>query len=96
MAESTEQRELDLVDKVDFRILEVANNEEKLEQLLSRYLAPLMLKAGSPHASVRAKVIAVLKRVMTFVQPPGYVLFFIRPREGVSHARKKGMNGWKE
>lgn len=74
MAESTEQRELDLVDKVDFRILEVANNEEKLEQLLSRYLAPLMLKAGSPHASVRAKVIAVLKRVMTFVQPPGYVL----------------------
>ncbi|CAI4216164.1 unnamed protein product [Parascedosporium putredinis] len=74
MADSSEQRELDLVDKVDFRILEVANNEAKLEQLLSRYLAPLILKAGSSHASVRAKVIAVLKRVTTFVQPPGIVL----------------------
>ncbi|PKS06331.1 hypothetical protein jhhlp_007079 [Lomentospora prolificans] len=74
MTDSTEKRELDLVDKVDFRILEVANNEQKLEQLLSRYLAPLVLKAGSPHASVRAKVIAVLKRVTTFVQPPGIVL----------------------
>jgi proteasome component ECM29 len=71
MAASLEKRELDLVDKVDFRILEVANNESKLETLLSRYLAPLILKAGSEHAAVRAKVIAVLKRVNTFVQPPG-------------------------
>lgn len=71
MADSAEKRELDLVDKVDFRILEVANNESKLEALLSRYLAPLILKAGSDHATVRTKVIAVLKRVNTFVQPPG-------------------------
>lgn len=71
MADSPEKRELDLVDKVDFRILEVANNEGKLEALLSRYLAPLILKAGSEHASVRNKVVEVLRRVSTFVQPPG-------------------------
>lgn len=70
MADSPEKRELDLVDKVDFRILEVANNERKLEALLARYLAPLILKAGSEHATVRNKVVEVLKRVNTFVQPP--------------------------
>ncbi len=53
---STEQRELDLVEKVDFRILGVSNNEEKLQQLLKVYLPPLLLKAGSEHATVRAKV----------------------------------------
>lgn len=73
MADSPEKRELDLVDKVDFRILEVANNESKLEALLSRYLAPLILKAGSEHAAVRNKVVEILRRVSTFVQPPGYV-----------------------
>ncbi|KAK5658924.1 hypothetical protein OQA88_1740, partial [Cercophora sp. LCS_1] len=55
MAAPTEQRELDLVDKVDFRILGVSNNEEKLRQLLKIYLAPLILKVGSEHASVRSK-----------------------------------------
>ncbi len=55
-AASSEQRELELVDKVDFRILNVANNEAKLQDLLGRYLAPLLLKAGSEHASVRLKV----------------------------------------
>ena len=53
---ATEQRELDLVEKVDFRILGVSNNEEKLSQLLKLYLPPLLLKAGSEHASVRTKV----------------------------------------
>ena len=53
---STEQRELTLVEKLDFRILGVSNNEEKLQQLLKTYLAPLLLKAGSEHASVRNKV----------------------------------------
>ena len=40
---STEQRELTLVEKLDFRILGVSNNEEKLQQLLKTYLAPLLL-----------------------------------------------------
>ena len=53
---STEQRELDLIEKVDLRILNVANNEPKLQQLLGTYLPPLLLKGGSEHASVRAKV----------------------------------------
>jgi proteasome component ECM29 len=62
-AASTEQRELELVDKVDFRIINVANNEAKLQELLSRYLVPLLLKAASEHASVRNKVTApVLSR----------------------------------
>lgn len=53
---STEKKELELVDRVDFKILAVANNEQKLQALLKIYLAPLLLKAGSEHASVRNKV----------------------------------------
>ena len=55
-ASSTEQRELKLVESVEFKILGVANKEDKLHQLLQRYLAPLILKAASDHASVRARV----------------------------------------
>ncbi|KAK3335839.1 proteasome stabiliser-domain-containing protein [Cercophora scortea] len=71
---STEQRELDLVEKVDFRILGVSNHEEKLQQLLKAYLPALLLKAGSEHASVRNKVIVICQRLNTFIQPPGIVL----------------------
>lgn len=53
---SPEQRELQLVDTVEFRILAVANVEDKLRDLLGRYLAPVILKADSSHASVRVKV----------------------------------------
>ncbi|KAK0632731.1 proteasome stabiliser-domain-containing protein [Immersiella caudata] len=73
-AASTEQRELDLVDKVDFRIVAVANNEEKLQQLLKVYLPALLLKLASEHKSVQTKVIEVCKRVETFIQAPGIVL----------------------
>jgi proteasome component ECM29 len=56
MAElSPEQRELKLVETVDFRIANVANNEEKLQALLQKYLCPLILKLKSEHASVRDK-----------------------------------------
>ena len=55
-APSTEQRELQLVESVEFKILGVANKEEKLHQLLQRYLAPVILKAASEHASVRGRV----------------------------------------
>ncbi|KAK3938765.1 ARM repeat-containing protein [Diplogelasinospora grovesii] len=71
---STEQRELDLIEKVDFRILGVANNEEKLQALLKTYLPPLLLKAGSEHASVRTKAITLCQRLSTFIQPPSIVL----------------------
>lgn len=55
-APATEQRELQLVESVEFKILGVANKEEKLHQLLQRYLAPVILKAASEHASVRGRV----------------------------------------
>ncbi|KAK4454530.1 proteasome stabiliser-domain-containing protein [Podospora aff. communis PSN243] len=71
---STEQRELDLVDKVDFRIVAVANNEDKLQQLLKVYLPALLLKLASEHRSVQNKVIEVCKRLETFIQAPGIVL----------------------
>jgi proteasome component ECM29 len=56
MAASTEQRELELVEKVDFRILMAANDDKKLSDLLSKFLAPLLLKLESQHETVRAKV----------------------------------------
>ncbi|KAI6457935.1 hypothetical protein MCOR16_007562 [Pyricularia oryzae] len=69
-----EAKELALVDKVDFKILHVANDEKKLPELLKLYLAPLILKAASEHHSVRSKVIQICQRLKTFVQPPGIVL----------------------
>lgn len=53
---SPEQRELQLVESVEFKILGVANKEDKLHDLLQRYLAPVILKGASEHASVRARV----------------------------------------
>lgn len=55
-ASSTKERELQLLDSVELKILGVANKEEKLHQLLQRYLTPVLLKASSEHAQVRAKV----------------------------------------
>ncbi|KAG5999780.1 hypothetical protein E4U54_001676 [Claviceps lovelessii] len=73
-AASTEQRELQLVESVEFKILGVANKEDKLHELLQRYLAPLILKAASEHASVRARIIQILARLKTFIQSPEIVL----------------------
>lgn len=71
---STEQRELDLIDKVNLRILNVANDGSKLTPLLKTYLAPLLLKAGSEHASVRSKVVLISARLKTFIKSPEVVL----------------------
>lgn len=54
--QSPEQKELQLVETVEFKILGVANKEQKLHELLQRYLAPLILKAASDYASVRGRV----------------------------------------
>ena len=56
MAASTKERELQLLDNVELRILGVANKEDKLTQMLERYLAPVLLKAASEHQAVRTKV----------------------------------------
>lgn len=71
---STEQRELDLIDKVNLRILNVANDGVKLTALLKVYLTPLLLKAGSEHASVRNKVVLVAGRLKTFIASPDVIL----------------------
>ncbi|KAM4054385.1 proteasome stabiliser domain-containing protein [Hirsutella rhossiliensis] len=71
---SSEQRELQLVENVEFKILAVANKEDKLQHLLQLYLTPLILKAASSHGSVRERVIRVLARLKTFIQPPSIVL----------------------
>ncbi|RFU77196.1 proteasome component ecm29 [Trichoderma arundinaceum] len=73
-AAPADQRELQLVDNVEFKILAVANVEDKLAELLGRYLAPVILKADSSHAAVRVKVIQLLSRLRTFIQPPSVVL----------------------
>ncbi|KJZ80114.1 hypothetical protein HIM_00828 [Hirsutella minnesotensis 3608] len=71
---SPEERELRLVETVEFRILAVANNEDKLQSLLKTYLAPLLLKAASEHQSVRTKVFNIYRMLKTFIQPPAVVL----------------------
>lgn len=52
---TSEARELDLVGKVEFRIA-AANTDKKLEDLLDKFLAPLLLKLGSDSIAVRNKV----------------------------------------
>ena len=53
---SSEENELRLVQNAQFKVLAVSNKEDKFEQILGVYLCPLLLKAGSPHASVRMEV----------------------------------------
>ena len=55
MAESSEQRELSLVGKVELRIA-LIETDSKLETTLKTYLPPLLLKLASEHLSVRNKV----------------------------------------
>ena len=67
---STKERELQLLDTVELKILNVANKEQKLHELLQRYLPPVILKAASEHAQVRAKVVQIFSKLKTFIQPP--------------------------
>ena len=73
-AASTEERELRLVDNVELRILNVATDEKKLQPLLDKYLAPLLLKVTSEHVAVRAKVIKAFQNLQGFIKPRGYVV----------------------
>ncbi|PHH52735.1 hypothetical protein CFIMG_005707RA [Ceratocystis fimbriata CBS 114723] len=71
---STEARELELVSKVEFAILNVATDEEKLQPLLTKYLTAFILKATSENASVRVHVIQFTYKLQTFIKPPMIVL----------------------
>ena len=55
-APTPEQRKLQLVEKLEFRILGVANQEKKLHDLLQVYLVPLILEVASEYAAVRNRV----------------------------------------
>ena len=55
MTESSEQRELSLVGKVELRIA-LIETDSKLQVTLKTYLPPLLLKLASEHLSVRNKV----------------------------------------
>lgn len=54
-SEPSETKELSLVGKVELRIA-LADSDTKLETILKTFLAPLLLKLGSEHLSVRNKV----------------------------------------
>ncbi|KAL6913608.1 hypothetical protein FSST1_011368 [Fusarium sambucinum] len=74
---SPKERELQLLDSVELKILNVANKEKKLHELLQRYLPPVIVKAASEHAQVRAKVrvvVQIFSRLKTFIQPPEVIL----------------------
>ncbi|KAM0294573.1 hypothetical protein ACHAO9_001007 [Fusarium lateritium] len=73
-AASSKERELQLLDSVELKILNVANKEKKLHELLQRYLPPVLVKASSEHAPVRAKVVQIFSRLKTFIQPPEIIL----------------------
>ncbi|KAL2147684.1 hypothetical protein VTI28DRAFT_7036 [Corynascus sepedonium] len=68
------KRELDLIEKVEWRILSTSSDEEKLQEFLKIYLAPLLLKAGSEHVAVRNKVISTCQTINKLIKAPGIVL----------------------
>ncbi|KAK4167129.1 proteasome component ECM29 [Cladorrhinum sp. PSN259] len=69
-----EKRDIELIQKVEWRILNVSGNEAQLQQVLGSYLAPLLLKAGSPHVNVRNKVIGACQTISKLIQSPTLVL----------------------
>jgi proteasome component ECM29 len=60
--QTAEAKELSLVGKVEMRIA-LASSDQKLEDLLKVYLAPLLLKLASESVAVRNKVSRWLPRV---------------------------------
>lgn len=66
--QSPEAKELSLIGKVELRIA-LADSDEKLQNMLKTYLAPLLLKLASPHAAVRNKIISVCSHINTRIKP---------------------------
>lgn len=60
----TEARERELVEKVELR-LALSDTTTKFQQSLDTFLAPLLLKLASPHASVRQAVFNSLKNILS-------------------------------
>ncbi|KAF2710563.1 major component of the proteasome [Pleomassaria siparia CBS 279.74] len=66
--QSSEARELSLVGKLELRI-GLASSDQKLEDLLKLFLAPLLLKLGSESVTVRNKVISICQHINTRIKP---------------------------
>ncbi|GAV50901.1 hypothetical protein ZYGR_0AD00840 [Zygosaccharomyces rouxii] len=60
---TSEVKEKELVEKVELR-LALSDTPDKFEQNLDTFLPPLLLKLGSPHASVRQAVFNSLRDVL--------------------------------
>lgn len=73
MAETPEQRELNLIGKVELRIA-LADTDVKLQSILQTYLPPLLLKLASESKSVRDKVLSVCQHISTRIKAPSIQL----------------------
>src|SRR6201994_1222180 len=68
MAEAPDKaKELQLINKLEFRIA-LEKNDEKLQSLLNTYLSPLLLKLKSPHQEVQQKTIEVCQHLQTRIE----------------------------
>ncbi|TDZ26895.1 Proteasome component ECM29 [Colletotrichum orbiculare MAFF 240422] len=72
--ETPEARERKLVTKIQITILNASNKEDKFNELLKRYLCPLLLKATSEQAAVRNDVIQFAGKLKTLIMHPSIVL----------------------
>ncbi|KAK2022425.1 proteasome component ECM29 [Colletotrichum zoysiae] len=72
--ESPEAKEKRLVGNVQIRILQAANKEDKLNELLTKYLCALLLKATSDYASVRNEVIQFAGKLKGLIVHPSIIL----------------------
>ncbi|KAK2014510.1 proteasome component ECM29 [Colletotrichum eremochloae] len=72
--ESPEAKEKRLVGNVQIRILQAANKEDKLNELLTKYLCALLLKATSDYASVRNEVIQFAGKLKGLTVHPSIIL----------------------
>ena len=70
MADVSEERELQLVDRLELR-LALAKDPTKFESLLKTYLCPLLLKLKSPHLSVRNKTVSICMHLGTRIEGEG-------------------------
>jgi hypothetical protein len=70
MADVSEERELQLVDRLELR-LALAKDPTKFESLLKTYLCPLLLKLKSPHLNVRNKTVSICMHLGTRIEGEG-------------------------
>jgi hypothetical protein len=81
--QTPEARELALVGNVEFRIAS-ASTDRKLEELLEKFLAPLLLKLASESMAVRNKVSICLGTVYcSNCRPPPILPLHRRPLTAV-------------